>query len=63
MVVAIGLAGHAFAPDPCDAPCANAYGGGAAVLPSEFGTDTVPTGGSAIPVAPSPAPPAGTATL
>jgi hypothetical protein len=44
-VLSTGLAAQALAPAPCEpSPCVNvAGGGGAAVLPSEFGIDTVRT--------------------
>jgi hypothetical protein len=56
------LAVQAFSPAaPCDQPpCANAQGGGAAVLPSEFGMDTVPTRGGYEPVVQVPMASAGT---
>lgn len=55
-VVTGGLAAHALAPAPCDLPpCANAAGGGAAVLLGpEFGIDAVPTRGSHVRVEPVP---------
>jgi hypothetical protein len=42
-VVSLGFVTYAIAPAPCERPCAVPNGGGAAILPAEFGIDSVPT--------------------